>query len=248
MTNGTQPTQPPPRQQGLPVWGWIAIGCGGIAVLGAIGFTVLGWFAFNKARDVASDFEDNPSKAAAELVVRMNPDLEMVESDEDAGTLTVREKSSGKVLTFDYADIKEGRISFETEEGRVEIGGPSEGEGVMTITTPEGETRIGQSEELPDWVPVHPATASQQAAFQTTGPSGEAGHVALTVDADADDVVSFYKEALESAGYEVSVSSFSGGGESASIVSGQKGSGTVVATVSEAEGHAQVALQYNSGS
>ena len=226
MTNGAQPTQPQERQQGLPVWGWIAIGCGGIAVLGAIGITVLGWFAFNKAKDVASEFEDNPSKAAAELVVRMNPDLEMVESDEDAGTITVREKSSGKVLTFDYADIKEGRISFETEEGRVEI---------------------GQSGELPDWVPVHPATSSQQAAFQTTGPSGEAGHVALTVDADADDVVSFYKEALESAGYEVSVSSFSGGGESASIVSGQKGSGNVVATVSEAEGHTQVALQYSSG-
>ena len=226
MTNGAQPRQPQPRQQGMPVWGWIAIGCGGILVLGAVVFTVLGWLAVNKAKDMASDFEDNPSKAAAELVVRMNPDLEMVESDDDAGTITVREKSSGKVVTFDYKDIQEGRFSFETEEGRVEI---------------------GQSGELPDWVPVHPATSSQEAAFQTTGPTGEAGHVALTVDADADAVVSFYKEALESAGYEVSVSSFSGGGESASIVSGQKGSGTVVATVSEAEGHTQVALQYNSG-
>jgi hypothetical protein len=248
MTNGTRPAPPPQGGKGIPVLGWIAIGCAGIAILAAVGFTLLGWFAVHKMKGVASEFEDNPAKAAAELVVKMNPDLEMVESDEDAGTITVRERSSGKVVTFNYEDIEEGRIFFETEEGTVEIHGSTEGgEGQMTISTPEGETRIGQGGEVPDWVPVHPATSAREAVFQTTGPSGEAGHASLTVDADADDVVAFYKKELEGEGYEVSVSSFSSGGESVSVVTGQKGGGSVVATVSDKGDQTQVALQYNSG-
>jgi hypothetical protein len=172
----------------------------------------------------------------------------MVESDEDAGTITVREKSSGKVVTFNYEDVEEGRISFETEEGRVEISGSTEGgQGQMTITTPEGQTRIGQGGEVPDWVPIHPATSAQEAAYQTAGPSGEAGHVSLTVDAEAEAVVDYYKSALEKEGYEVSVSSFSSSGESVSVVTGQKGAGNVVASVTEKGGRTQVALQYNSG-
>lgn len=248
MTNGTRPAPAKQGGGGIPVIGWIAIGCGGILVLGIAGFMLVGWLAVNKMKDVASEFEENPTKAAAELVVRMNPDLEMVESDEDAGTITVREKSSGKVVTFDYEDIEEGRVSFETEEGRVDIRGSTEGgEGQMTITTPEGETRIGQGGEVPVWVPIHPATSAREAVFQTTGPSGEAGHVSLTVDADAEAVVAYYKTALESEGYEVSVASFSGSGESVSVVTGQKGAGNVVASVSEKGDHTQVALQYNSG-
>ena len=94
---------------------------------------------------------------------------------------------------------------------------------------------------------LDPATSAQEAAYQTTGPSGEAGHVSLTVDASAADVVSFYKKTLESEGYEVSVTSFSGSGESVSIVTGQKGAGNVVASVSDKDGHTQVAVQYNSG-
>jgi hypothetical protein len=248
MTNGTRPAPANQGGGGIPVLGWIAIGCGAIVIVAVIGFTLVGWFAVNKMKDVASEFEENPSKAAAELVVRLNPDLEMVESDEDAGTITVREKSSGKVVTFNYDDIEEGRVSFETEDGRVEITGSAEGgEGQMTITTPEGHTRIGQGREVPDWVPIHPATSAQEAAYQTTGPSGEAGHVSLTVDADADDVVAYYKKVLESEGYEVSVASFSSSGESLSVVTGQKGGGSIVASVSDKGDHAQVAVQYNSG-
>ena len=145
-------------------------------------------------------------------------------------------------------DIEEGRISFETEEGRVDIRGSTEGgEGQMTITTPEGKTRIGQGGEVPDWVPIHPATSAQEAAYQSSGPSGEAGHVSLTVAADAADVASYYKEALEGQGYEVTVTSMSGGGESISIVTGRKGGGSVVASVSDKGEHTQVAIQYNSG-
>ena len=248
MTNGTRQGAPAQGKKGLPVLAWIAIGCGGIVVLAGIAFTVLGWLAVNKMKDVASEFEDNPTRAAAELMVRMNPDLEMVESDEDAGTLTVREKSSGKVITFNYQDIEQGRISFETDEGTVEISGqPESGEGVMTITTPEGETQIGGGGEIPDWVPAHPATTARKSLYRATGPKGDAGHAAFTVDANADDVVAFYKAELEKMGYAVTVASFSGDEGSVSMVSGQQDGGSIVASVNEKDGGCEVTVQYNSG-
>ena len=246
MTNGTGQGAPVQGKKGLPVLAWIAIGCGGIVVVAGIAFTVLGWLAVGKMKDVASDFEDNPTKAAAELVVRMNPDLEMVESDDDAGTITVREKSSGTVVTMNYEDIEEGRISFESEEGRVEITGQGQGgEGVMTISTDEGETRIGGGGEIPDWVPAHPATTARQSLLRSTGPTGDNGQASFTVDAAADDVAAFYKAELEEAGYTVSVTTYSGNEGSVSVVSGQKDGGTIVASVREVESQVEVVVQYS---
>jgi len=246
MTNATGQGTPAQGKKGLPVLAWIAIGCGGILVLSGIGFAFVGWLAMSKMKDVASDFEDNPTRAAAELVVRMNPDLEMVESDDDAGTITVREKSSGKVVTMNYEDIEEGRISFESEEGRVEITGqPQGGEGGMTITTDEGETRIGGGGEIPDWVPAHPATTTRQSLLRSTGPTGDTGQATFTVDADADAVAAFYKAALEKAGYTVSVTTYSSDEGSVSVVSGQQDGGSIIASVNDKEGRAEVAVQYN---
>ncbi len=248
MTNGTRPGAPPPSKKGLPALAWIAIGCGALVVLAGIAFTLIGYLAVNKMKDVASDFEDNPTRAAAELVVRMNPDLEMVDSDDDAGTITVREKSSGKVVTFNYEDIEEGRISFESEEGRVEIGGQAQGdEGTVTITTDKGETRIGAGGEIPDWVPAHPATTSRKSIMRSTGPTGDTGHAAFTVDADSDVVAAFYKAELEKSGYTVSTASYSSDEGSISVVTGQKNGGSVVASIADKDGRSEVTVQYASG-
>ena len=246
MTNGTRQGAPAPGKTGLPILAWIAIGCGGMVVLAAIAFTVLGWFAVGKMKDVASEFEDNPTRAAAEMIVRMNPELEMVDSDEDAETITIRERSSGKVITFNYEDIKEGRFSFESEDGKVEISGqPEGGEGVVRITTAEGETQIGAGGGIPDWLPAHPATTARKSLMRSTGPTGDSGHAAFTVDAGAGDVAGFYKEELEKAGYAVSVTTHSSDEGSISVVSGQQDGGTIIASVSDKGPQVEVVVQYN---
>ncbi len=244
MTNGARPGAPVQGKKGLPVLAWIAIGCGGLVVLAGVAFTVLGWFAVSKVKDVAGEFEDNPTKAAAEMMVRMNPDLELVESDDDAGTVTIREKSSGKVVTFNYEDIDEGRISFESEEGKVEIGATGGDEGAMTITTEKGETRIGAGGDVPDWLPTHPATVASQSIMRTSGPSGDSGQASFTVDAPAAEVAEFYRSALEGDGYEVTTTTHTSGEGSLTIVSGQREGSTVVASVTEVDGQTQAAVQY----
>ncbi len=68
-----------------------------------------------KLSDFAKEMESNPDAAAvraAELVLRLNPDVDVLSSDPAAGTITVREKKTGKEVTFDLEDIKAGKFSI----------------------------------------------------------------------------------------------------------------------------------------
>ena len=94
---------------------WILVGCLGLVVISGIIFVALGMFAFNKAKDVIEDVQTNPAKAAAEMMVRMNPDLELVSTDDDAETMTIRDKTTGKETTLNWSDIAEGKLTFETD-------------------------------------------------------------------------------------------------------------------------------------
>lgn len=80
-------------KKGLSPLVWIGIGCGGLLLVGAVVLSVGGYFAVKTASDFVGD---NPAAAAAEAIVRINPELELVESDREGGTITVRESSTGK--------------------------------------------------------------------------------------------------------------------------------------------------------
>ena len=64
---------------------WIGIGCGVIILIGVIVVLGAGIFVFDKASDFAEDFSENPAAFAAETIVRLNPELELVESDRESG-------------------------------------------------------------------------------------------------------------------------------------------------------------------
>ena len=53
-----------------------------------------------KAKDFIEDAEGNPIAAAAETIVKLNPELELVESDREGGKITIREKDTGKESDF----------------------------------------------------------------------------------------------------------------------------------------------------
>ncbi len=81
MSNGTQT----PERKGLGTLAWIGIGCGVLLVVVVIALAVTSWFVVGKARQVAVDVEGNPALAAARMIVKLNPELEEVEVDQDAG-------------------------------------------------------------------------------------------------------------------------------------------------------------------
>ncbi len=69
------------------------------------------WFT-SKAKELGADFSENPEKAAAELIVKMSPDLTKISTDEEAGTMTIRMKD-GSEKTMSFEDISEGRFMDE---------------------------------------------------------------------------------------------------------------------------------------
>ena len=169
------PTPPPPltpevvpAKKKTSIWVWLLGGCllllllvGGACVIG-------GYFVAQKVKDVAGDFEDNPAKAAAELVVKLNPDLEMVEGDDEDGSITVRNSSTGEESTFDYSEIAEGRFSFSNDDGEVRVDAQGGQDGMVTVTSDDGETHVGIGEtnkELPSWVPKLSDYSDSTSAF-----------------------------------------------------------------------------------
>jgi len=114
-------TAQPPAKKKVSPWVWVLGGCLVLIVLVLLLMGGCTWFLADKAKEMAAEFEANPAKAAAEMAVRLNPDLELVETDEEAGTMTILQKSTGEEVTLNFEDIAEGRFSVETSEGESTI-------------------------------------------------------------------------------------------------------------------------------
>ena len=249
MTETTNPQQ----KKGLPTLAWVAIGCGVIVVIMVLVLTVGGLFMAKKIKDVAGDldFEDNPAMSAARLIVRMNPELEEVAVDEEAGTITVRHTDTGETVTVDIEDLKDGKISFTTDEGEVTIeasGDPEEG----TLKVSSGDetwtlkTGVETSAEVPDWVPVFPDTTTES-THSMNSDGRLSGGFQLQADDDVDTVVEFYRSRLDAMGFDVRVDRFSSEGDSGGVVHGQEeasGRGVTAMIRSNEDGSTRVAVSY----
>lgn len=247
------PQAPPPSapaKKGLPPIAWVAIGCGALLLVGLVLAMAGGWFVAKQVKNVAQDFEDNPTMAAAEMFVRLNPELELVESDREKSTLKVRNKETGEVLVFDAEELAEGRVRFgkEGEEATLTFSG-EEGEGVLTVEGPEGETTFragaGGAVEVPEWVPLV-AGGTPQGVFSTSSPEGATGAFTVVTDDSVAEVLEFYRSELEDAGFEVETTTHSTDGVDAASVQARSEDGrrqlTVGITVEE--GSTQVMLHY----
>jgi len=241
------PAAQPQKKKGLPLLGWIAIGCGVVLLFVGIGVTAVGWFAVSKVKEVAQEFEKNPEKAAAEMFVKLNPELELVESDGDAGTITVREKSSGTVSTFDYSELESGKFSFETEGGGTTVFDASEANesGVVTITTDEGQLQYGGAGEMPDWIPRHPDTVSSQQLVHQTTSTSETGNGGFVVDAEPDAVFAWYKDRMEAEGFDVTTTTIDTDGQWMGMISGRKDKTELAVNVTAEEGKTQATMTYS---
>ena len=119
MSSSVPPPFPPPNQAPLPpgkkpnILLWIL---GGFVVL-MIGVTAMcglgGYFLMRKAKQAGLDsglLSSNPAYAAAKLAATMNPDVEMVSSDDGSGTITVRDKKTGKTTTLKFDPDKKTMV------------------------------------------------------------------------------------------------------------------------------------------
>jgi len=243
-----------PKKKGLSTLAWIGIGCGVLVVIVAAVMVVATLFVVKKAKDVAGDFKDNPEMAAARLIVKVNPEIEEVSSDEEAGTITVRHKKTGEIVTVSIQDLKEGRITFTTDEGEVSVKAEGDAEqGTLSVSrgdeTWKLKTGVDTAGELPGWVPVLP-DAEVSNTHVVDGEGRVSGGFQLNSGESVDGAVEFYRSKLESGGFEVRVNTFSlGKDDSGAVVTGSQGDGqrSVTAMIRTEEGATRVVVSYQEG-
>ncbi len=248
MGNGEQA----PAKKGLPVWAWIGIGCGALVVFVMIAVTIGGYFLANKVKDVAADFEENPAMATARMIVKLNPELEEVSTDEENGTITVRNTKTGEVVTVNFEDIEEGRFSFKSGDREVTVDASRADEGgAVTITDDEGSVVFSAggsvADDIPPWVPLFPGT---EASSPHTMRSNDelSGGFELETDSPVATVLEFYRSALEDAGYEVNVNTYTQNDSEGGMVNGSQeaeGRNLVVILNSEGGGPTKAVITYS---
>lgn len=177
---GQQPLPPPAKKSS--VWIWVLGGCLGLLLLGGAATAIIGYFAVQKAKEVAGDFENKPVFTAAKALIMLNPDIELVEADENSQRITIREKATGKTMSVSLEDLKEGKISFTDEKGeQYSVQTDGEGGGVR-VQGPDGQqvfsVQPGGNIEFPEWAPVPAGTYSSSAKTAT----GEGTIWVVTVD------------------------------------------------------------------
>ena len=255
MTVSSPHTPPPPPGAPLPRKGmsplaWVGIGCGAILLLGILAVGVGGYIFKKKVVDPATE---NPTMAAAEMIVRMNPDLELVSTDRENGTLTVKNKKDGEVVTLNASDIENGNFSIETDEGKTVIdtsGAKEGGDGNIKVSGPDGqEMTFGGADapkNLPDWVPVYPG-ATAQGAFDATANGERTASFNLMSDDSVEEVMSFYEEKFNGAGLKVTKSTAETDGQLTGMVSGasEDDKRSVFVAISTVDGKTQASTTFS---
>jgi hypothetical protein len=201
---GPMPVQP---KKTSPVI-WIIVGILGLFMIAGLVVIAGGLFVAKKVHDAAS----NPALATAKIMAAANPDVEILSNDDRNGTVTFKDRKSGKVMTLNFDQIKQGKLTFEEDGKKVTVGSTASG---IDVTSSDGSTvQIGAnaSSKLPDWLPVYPGSTAQGTfAMQGGGESGAA--VSFTTKDPVSKVSKFYEDALKSAGLTTNVNLMSQDGK-----------------------------------
>ena len=248
MSNGEQV----PAKKGIPGWAWIGIGCAALVMVVLIVVMVGGFFVARKVQDVAADFEENPALATARMIVKLNPELEEISTDEEAGTMTIRNSKTGEEITVNFEDIEEGRFSFTTDEGEITVDASEMKEsGSLKVTDGDGavvfSTGGAVSEDVPSWVPVYPGSDPTSRHTMRTEEE-QTGGFELETSASVKEALDFYKAALEAEGYEVAVNTFTQDDSEGGMVNGshsEKGRNVVAIFSSDSGGPTKIVISYS---
>jgi hypothetical protein len=242
MATPSQGPPPVPPKKISPVV-WIISAIFGLILLAGIVMVAGGLFVANKIHKAVA----NPALAAAKMIAAANPDVEILSSDDRAGTVTFKDKKDGKVITLNFDQIKEGKLTFEEDGKKVTVATSNDG---LNIAGSDGSTvQIGgnASAKLPDWLPAYPG-ASTQGTFAMQGANEAAATVSFTTKDPIDNVAKFYQDSFKKAGFTTSANMMQQDGKTAGgMISAESGDKKKTAVVNIAAGDdaATVGITYS---
>ena len=213
---------------------WILGGLGGCLLLVLIivaGFT---FFIARKAKQAGVDADllrRNPALAAARMAVAVNPDVEIVSTDEGRGQITIHNRKTGKTVTMSFEDAKNGRFSVQDGDGKSSV-------------------IIGGKAKFPAWVPDYPGS-NPQGAFSAQGEGSAAGTFTFKTSDSPDKVLKYYEDEFKAAGMKITtkVSSEDNDRRSGGVITGvdEHNNHTVNVVLGQDNGETTVAITYASG-
>ncbi len=234
-----QPQQPPQPEKKTSPLVWIL---GGIAVLlfgGMITCGIVGYMAMRVVKNAGFDpdlMKRNPAIAMVKMATALNKDLELVSSNERTGTVTMRDKRTGKTTTYKYdQDSRKLEIVGDNGETVTMTGSGDGSQGTMTVKTNDGTVKYGaQAGSAPSWVPVYPGT-TPQVTLSSQAKDGNTTNFTFKTSESAGKVLDYYQAQLKSAGFHVTtVASGDEGGMVSAEDEGKKR--TVVITIGSSSG------------
>ncbi|MBL9116889.1 MAG: hypothetical protein JNJ83_17925 [Verrucomicrobiaceae bacterium] len=219
MSTPTPPPVPPAPQKSSSGCSYAAIGCAVVLVLGGLAAFSLGSWLWGKGKGMLSDagvqlddFSKRPDRALAKMFIKMNPDIELVSEDEAAGTMTVKMKSSGQVLTVSWKDLAEGKIVVKNDSGEVVTVDSKNPDGTIIMKGPKGTTVMGASaaaSKPPSWVPMHPSMVLMNGGMRTESGNELKGMCISESTESLEALGSFYKDKLKDAALKMNAGTFS---------------------------------------
>ena len=178
---------------------WVLVVILGLFLLGGLAVGGLTLFVVHKARQagISSDlFRRNPAAATARVLAAANPDIEILAENDGAGTVTVRDRKTGRTTTWNLDQAKRGHISISAED-----------EDGKNATVEFGS---GSARRLPSWVPSYPGGSQSTFAITGTGSDGSGGTFSFKTSDSSADVMSFYQGKVKDMGMKVQVNSSTG--------------------------------------
>ena len=190
-------------------------------------FVALLGFGFFAARAI----RNNPGAVIAKMITLGNPNIEVVNTDNGAGTVTIRDRRTGKESTITFDQARHGRFSITANDDH---GG--------NATVEFG----GSANDLPSWIPKYPG-AVNTGVFSARGSDnngkGEGGSFTLTTSDPPHKVLDFYRDKAGELGLKVNMNTDTGsGGMIVAADEGEKRS--LMATANASGGSTTVSITY----
>jgi hypothetical protein len=223
------PQNPPAKKTNVVIWI-----LGGLAVLlfcGLLTCSVIGFLAVRAVKNMGFDAElmqGNPGLAMARMITAMNPALEIVSSDDRRRTVKVRDRNTGKVLSFRFDPDKKGMELFGDDGSSVKVSGDGSN-GSVEIKSADGTARFGSGAGSgpPAWVPVYPATKLEGTSFVQT-PNGDQNSFSFKTSDAPPKVIAYFQDKLKSDGFSITLATSSDEGGMLHAEDGSKHRGIVL--------------------
>jgi hypothetical protein len=206
MSTPTPPANPQAPKK-TSVWIWIL---GGIAIFFCAIMLTCGVGAYMLYRGVKNAGFDselmktNPGLAMAKMVAATNRNLEVVSTNDRTGTIVVREKSTGKVMTYKF-DPQTKRMVITADDGK-QSSVTIDNNGVSAQSSDGSSVKYGAAtgNDVPSWVPVYPGS-SPQGTMSSTSPEGSQNTFTFKSKDPSTKIIAYYSDQLKSAGFTINM-------------------------------------------